>query len=109
MSEANAEPLSGLEGWSRKRREPIPALGELLRPADPFPAYARLRAEAPVQRVRAPFGSYSGDTVYLVTRYGDVNRVLREPETFTSDKTSLAGHPIAWVPSFVRTLQNSML
>jgi cytochrome P450 len=43
----------------------------------PYPAFAKLRAEAPVH-----FVEETG--VYLVTRYADVMRVVRDPETFSS-------------------------
>src|SRR5262249_25179879 len=42
--------------------------------ADPYPFYARLRAEAPVYRVRIP----AGETVWLITRYDDVAMVLND-------------------------------
>src|SRR5260370_33627561 len=45
--------------------------------ADPYPVYARLRAEAPVCHVE-------GDDVWAVSRYDDVVRVLRDPTTFSS-------------------------
>src|SRR4051812_33249185 len=42
--------------------------------ADPYPVYARLRAESPVIRVRTPrFDSY------LVTRYDDARQALSDP------------------------------
>lgn len=44
---------------------------------DPFPIYARLRAEAPVSRVGA---------VVSIARYDDVKAVLRNYEDFTSRK-----------------------
>ncbi len=43
----------------------------------PYPAFAKLRAEAPVH-----FVEETG--VYLVTRYADVMKVVRDPETFSS-------------------------
>jgi len=42
--------------------------------ANPYPFYARLRAEAPVFRTRAAFGL----TAWLVTRYDDVLTVLKD-------------------------------
>jgi hypothetical protein len=44
---------------------------------DPYPAYTRLRAEAPVYR-EPRYGSF------VVTRYQDVDDVLRDHETFSS-------------------------
>ena len=43
----------------------------------PYPAFAKLRAEAPVH-----FVEETG--VYLVTRYRDIIQVVRDPETFCS-------------------------
>lgn len=45
--------------------------------ADPYPAYARLRNEAPVCFVEA-------DDVWAVSRFDDVTAVLRDPATFSS-------------------------
>ncbi len=56
-------------------------------PLDPPPAYARLRAEAPVSPVRMP----SGNPAWLVTRYDDVRNVLAETR-FSSDRTK-PGYP----------------
>ena len=44
---------------------------------DPYPAYARLRAEAPVYKIE-PLG------MYAVSRYDDVLHVLNHPELFSS-------------------------
>jgi cytochrome P450 PksS len=43
--------------------------------ADPYPVYARLRAEAPVYGVHLP----TRDTLWLITRYDDVCAVLKDP------------------------------
>jgi cytochrome P450 PksS len=48
--------------------------------ANPYPFYARLRAEAPVYRMTLP----SRETVWLVTRYDDVALVLKD-ERFAKD------------------------
>jgi cytochrome P450 len=48
--------------------------------ADPFPAYARLRAEAPICRTTLP----DGRGLWLVTRYDDTLAVLRD-ERFVKD------------------------
>jgi len=45
---------------------------------DSYPLYAQLRAEAPIARDVAT-------GMWLVSRYDDVTRVLRDPETFSSD------------------------
>ena len=51
--------------------------------ADPYPFYARLRAEAPVHRVTLP----DRQTAWLVTRYDDVAAVLKD-ERFAKDKSN---------------------
>ena len=43
----------------------------------PYPAYQRLRDEAPAYR-------QPGTNIYVVTRYDDVRRVLTDAETFPS-------------------------
>ncbi|HEX2484433.1 MAG TPA: cytochrome P450, partial [Myxococcota bacterium] len=51
--------------------------------ADPYPTYARLRAEAPVVRL-----CLRGITFYWVTRHDDVSAVLRDPR-FSAAKVPL--------------------
>jgi cytochrome P450 PksS len=61
---------------TRERRSPPKAVDIGCREfkADPFPFYARLRAEAPVYRVNLP----TGEAVWLITRYDDVALVLND-------------------------------
>jgi hypothetical protein len=48
--------------------------------ADPFPFYARARAQAPL--------FYSPEIDYwVVTRYEDIREIFRDPETFSSENT----------------------
>jgi cytochrome P450 PksS len=76
--------------------------------ANPFPFYARLRAEAPVYRVPLPHRQ----SAWLVTRYDDVVAVLKD-ERFAKDrlnaltKEQLARQP--WMPSFFQPLMRNML
>ena len=49
--------------------------------ANPYPFYARLRAEAPVSRAPLP----DGRTAWLVTRYDDVAAVLKD-DRYSKDK-----------------------
>jgi cytochrome P450 PksS len=76
--------------------------------ADPFPFYARLRAEAPVYPVTLP----DGRNAWLITRYDDVAAILKD-ERFAKDphnalsSEQLAGLP--WMPSFFRPLSRNML
>jgi cytochrome P450 PksS len=76
--------------------------------ADPYPFYTRLRAEAPVFRVTLP----DRQSAWLVTRYDDVSRVLKN-EGFAKDRRNamtreqLARQP--WIPEFVKPLMRNML
>ncbi|MDI1446114.1 cytochrome P450 [Polyangium sp. 6x1] len=87
-----------------------PAPVNLLDPgfkANPFPFYARIRAEAAVY----PTKIEDGRTAYLVTRYDDVVSVLKDPR-FIKDKTTLPAEQQAkqpWVPGFVKPLERNML
>jgi cytochrome P450 len=49
--------------------------------ADPYPAYARLRDDDPVHRV--------GDGTWLLTRYDDVTRALRDHDRFSSSPMNM--------------------
>jgi cytochrome P450 len=67
--------------------------------ADPFPLFARLRAEAPVAR---------NDTLglWIVSRHAEVVAVSREPETFCSGKgimTFEIGNEYATPPTMMHT------
>ncbi|MFW6695528.1 cytochrome P450 family protein [Streptomyces sp. MAR4 CNX-425] len=54
---------------------PVPELFGWEFAADPYPAYDRLRAHAPVRRTTLP----SGVEAWLVTRYADARRALADP------------------------------
>ena len=64
MSESAAELLSS------------PILSEI---RDPYPMFAAMRQTSPVFQTEV-----KGKTVFLVLRYDDVVRVLKEPETYSS-------------------------
>jgi cytochrome P450 len=69
--------------WTGKRRTPPLEPLRIASPefkANPFPCYARLRAEAPARRVTM----LSKETAWLVTRYDDVAMVLKD-ERFAKD------------------------
>jgi cytochrome P450 PksS len=76
--------------------------------ANPFPFYARLRAESPVFKVSLP----DKQTAWLVTRYDDVVTVFKD-ERFAKDrlnaltKEQLARQP--WMPGFFQPLSRNML
>ncbi len=49
--------------------------------SDPFPTYAHLREACPVHGHAAPYGG----TIWYITRYADVEAVLKDAETFVKD------------------------
>jgi len=69
--------------------------------ANPYPFYARLRAEAPAHRMRLSFWL---PTVWVVSRYGDVLAVLKD-DRFSNDITSR----LPWTPRATRALTHNML
>ncbi len=77
--------------------------------ANPWSISAELRAEQPVVRVPMPGGLREG---YLITRYEDAIRVLRDDEHFVKDVRSARdprhlGQP--WIPPLLRPLSHTML
>ncbi len=76
--------------------------------ANPYPFYARLRAEAPVWRTTLP----DKRTAWLVTRYEDVARLLKD-DTFAKDKLNAMDPEqrakTPWVPNFLKPLERNML
>ena len=76
--------------------------------ANPYPFYARLRAETPVWRTSLP----DKRVAWLVTRYDDVAGVLKD-DTFAKDKLN-AMNPeqqakTPWIPGFLKPLERNML
>jgi cytochrome P450 PksS len=69
--------------------------------ANPYPFYARLRAEAPVHRMKLSFWL---PTVWVVSRYADVVAVLKD-ERLSNDFTS----KLPWTPRATRPLTRHML
>ena len=76
--------------------------------ANPYPFYARLRAEAPVW----PVALRDRRTAWLITRYEDVARVLKD-DTFAKDKLNAMDPEqrakTPWVPGFLKPLERNML
>jgi cytochrome P450 len=77
--------------------------------ANPWPVCAELRAKQPVVRVPLPGGLRAG---YLITRYEDGLRVLRDDEHFVKDIRRARdprhlGQP--WIPPLLRPLSHTML
>jgi cytochrome P450 len=86
----------------------VPDLASPAFKANPYPFYARLRAEAPVWRATLR----SRQTAWLVTRYEDVARVLKD-DSFAKDKLN-AMNPAQraktpWIPGFLKPLERNML
>ena len=82
--------------------KPVKA-SELARPefkANPYPFYARMRADAPVFPITGPFGIRA----WLVTRYDDVVSVIKD-ERFAKDISA----KMTWLPPFARALNHQML
>ena len=76
--------------------------------ANPYPFYARLRDEAPVWLTRLP----DKRKAWLVTRYEDVVRVLKD-DAFAKDKLNAMDREqrakTPWVPGFLKPLERNML
>ena len=76
--------------------------------ADPYPFYACLRDEAPVWRTTLR----DRRTAWLVTRYEDVARVLKD-DTFAKDKLNAMDREqrakTPWIPGVLKPLERNML
>lgn len=76
--------------------------------ANPFPFYARLRAEAPVFPVTLP----SKQRAWLVTRYDDVLEVLKD-ERFAKDRHNAMTREqlkkAPWMPPMFKSLERGLL
>jgi cytochrome P450 PksS len=76
--------------------------------ANPYPFYARLRAEAPVCRMTLP----TRETAWLVTRYDDVAAVLKD-ERFVKDTANALTPAQAarqpWFRKIFKSLKRNML
>lgn len=87
---------------------PDPHIASPEHKADPFPYFARLRAESPVHRVRVP----GGGEAWLVTRYDDVVAVLKDDriikDRYKGEIPELAGKQ-PWMPMMFRPLARNML
>src|SRR5215210_2081113 len=79
--------------------------------ADPYPFYARLRAEAPVWRTTLPT-AMPRRTAWLVTRYDDVAGVLKDDRLAKDPLNALDPEQQKrqpWVPGFLKPLERNML
>jgi cytochrome P450 len=82
-------------------RIPSPDISSPRFKANPYPFYARLRAEAPVYRTRLAFWL----SAWLVTRYDDVVFVLKDGP-FSND---FFGQRMRWVPRRFHALNRHLL
>lgn len=74
--------------------------------ANPYPFYARLRAEAPIFRTTLP----SREPAWLVTRYDDAVALLKDDRLAKDRRNALApGLKAPWVPAMLRPLAQNML
>ena len=100
--------LARLTGGGRGARRGGVDITSPAHKADPYPFYARLRAEAPVHRVTLP----DGQTAWLVSRYDDVASVLKD-DRFAKDKYNALTPEQAgkqpWVPAMFKPLTRNML
>src|SRR4030088_330209 len=86
---------------------PRPDLASPSFKANPYPFYARLRAEAPAYRYTLrTLGKRDG---WLVTRYADVLSVLKDPRCSKDARTGSGSAREPWVPGFLKPLQRNML
>jgi cytochrome P450 len=76
--------------------------------ADPYPFYAKLRAEAPVYRTMLPYRQ----SAWLITRYDDALAVLKDERLVKDRRNVFTGERPAkspWMPAFMRPLAQNML
>ena len=76
--------------------------------ANPFPFYARLRAEAPAYRMTLP----TRETAWLITRYDDVAMVLKDERFAKDTKSALTPGEVAnqrWFRKVFKSLKRNML
>jgi cytochrome P450 len=87
----------------------IPTLATADHKANPFPLYARLRAEAPVVQ----FTPGDKKPAWLITRYADVAAALKDPRLAKNPFRALTAEErkqqVPWIPGFLRPLSQTML
>src|SRR6266851_7977055 len=71
--------------------------------ADPYPQFARLRADSPVRRARLP----DGRVAWLVARYQDVAVALKDPR-FAKDRRRVEGQRGSWAERLLEPLVKSL-
>jgi cytochrome P450 PksS len=99
--------FSFLTGQQHTPNDP-PNIGSSAFKANPYPFYARLRAEAPVHPMRLP----TREMAWLVTRYDDVVTVLRDDRFVKDAANALTPAQAAeqlWFRKMFKTLGRNML
>lgn len=96
--------ISRLTAIRRSRpREPVNVASPEFK-ANPFPFYARLRAETPVVRMNLP----TGDSAWLVTRYDDVAAVLKDARFIKDASKALTAEQAARQPWWRKVLNHRL-
>jgi cytochrome P450 PksS len=76
--------------------------------ADPFPFFARLRAEEPVFRTKLS----AKESMWIVTRFDDVQRVLKDDRFAKNKRAVMTPEQLRrqpWIPPMFRPLERNML
>lgn len=79
--------------------------------ADPFPFYARLRAEAPVFPVTLRAGRAQPRRAWLLTRYDEVSAALRDERLVKNRHTAMSPQQLrnTRMPAMFRSLERNLL
>src|SRR5947209_1568369 len=96
--------------WAGKGRSQNNAvnIGSAEFKANPYPFYARLRAEAPAYRMVLP----TKETAWLITRYDDVAMVLKDERFVKNTANALTPEQAArqpWFRKVFKSLRRNML
>jgi cytochrome P450 len=75
--------------------------------ANPFPIFKQWRDQTPV----VPIKDIMNKRAWLVTRFADVEALLKDDSRFVKNQRSIPNHnqPSLWLPSFIKALQTNML
>lgn len=76
--------------------------------ADPFPTFAQMRTQDPVYELKVP--TIAGRKYWVVTRYEDIERVLKDNKHFTKGlRYLLSAEELTRLPHVFTKLSNNML